>query len=350
VLVIDGSQGEGGGQILRTVLGLSLVTGTAFRIEKVRAGRPKPGLLRQHLTAVQAAAAIGDASVDGAELGSLELVFRPRSVRPGSHRFAVGSAGSAGLVFQTVLPALLTADAPSTVTVEGGTHNPWAPPFDFLARAFLPLISRMGASAQAMIERYGFYPAGGGRFTVDITPCRRLDPLTLMDRGETKRRHVQAVVANLPASIGHREIHLAVRKMGWSTEEADVLALTARRGDDSSRGAPGPGNVVMIEIESEHVVEVFTAFGEVALRAEAVAERAVRDARSYLAAQVPVGPYLADQLLIPLALAGGGAFRTMPLSRHSTTNIEVIRQFLGVAATATAESAARYVVEIAAAG
>ena len=204
----------------------------------------------------------------------------------------------------------------------------------------------MGASVQAAIQRYGFYPAVGGQFTVEIAPCRRLEPLTLMDRGETKRRHVQAVVANLPASIGHREIHLAVRKMGWSPEEAEVIVLSAREEHGSPRSASGPGNVVMIEIESAQVVEVFTAFGEVAVRAEAVAERAVQDARSYLAAQVPVGPYLADQLLVPLALAGGGTFRTMPLSRHSTTNIEVIRQFLGVTVAVAQESATRHVVEI----
>ena len=182
MLLIDGSQGEGGGQILRTALGLSLVTGTAFRIEKIRAGRAKPGLLRQHLTAVNAATVIGDALVDGAELGSPALVFRPRSVRPGAYRFAVGTAGSASLVLQTVLPPLLTAGASSILTLEGGTHNPWAPPFDFLARAFLPLLERMGAPVRAAIQRYGFYPAGGGQFTVvgkaalhDSYPPRAID-------------------------------------------------------------------------------------------------------------------------------------------------------------------------------
>lgn len=350
MLLIDGSQGEGGGQILRTALGLSLVTGTAFRIEKIRAGRGKPGLLRQHLTAVNAAAVIGDALVDGAELGSQELVFRPRSVRPGALRFAVGTAGSASLVLQTVLPPLLTAGASSSLTVEGGTHNPGAPPFDFLARAFLPLLARMGTPVHATIQRYGFYPAGGGQLTVTITPCRRLEPLTLLDRGETRRRHIQAVVANLPASIGHREIHVAVRKMGWSHDEAEVLVLTGRQEARPLSAAPGPGNVVIIEIESEHVTEIFTGFGEVGVRAEAVAERAVRDARAYLAAQVPVGPYLADQLLIPLALAGGGAFRTMPLSRHSATNIAVIRQFLGVTVTVTPESPVQHLVEVTATG
>jgi RNA 3'-terminal phosphate cyclase (ATP) len=143
---IDGSEGEGGGQVLRTSLSLSLVTGSPFRIEKIRAGRKKPGLLRQHLTAVQAAAQIGSAEVEGDELGSREIIFRPATVKPGRYTFSVGTAGSAGLVLQTVLPPLLLASGPSELTLEGGTHNPWAPPFDFLSRAFFPLLRRMGVA------------------------------------------------------------------------------------------------------------------------------------------------------------------------------------------------------------
>src|SRR5262245_8861795 len=165
MLIIDGSFGEGGGQILRTALGLSLVTGVPFRIEKIRAGRQKPGLMRQHLTAVNAAAQVGQAEVIGASVGSQELTFTPGKISPGDYTFAVGTAGSATLVLQTVLPALLTAAQPSFLTLEGGTHNPHAPPFDFLARAFLPLIGRMGPSVTATLIRPGFYPAGGGQFT-----------------------------------------------------------------------------------------------------------------------------------------------------------------------------------------
>jgi RNA 3'-terminal phosphate cyclase (ATP) len=347
MLVIDGSQGEGGGQILRTALGLSLVTGAPFRIEKIRAGREKPGLLRQHLTAVHAATAIGDAEADGAKLGSSELVFRPRSVRPGAHRFAVGTAGSAGLVLQTVLPALLSATTPSVLTIEGGTHNQWAPPFDFLDQAFLPLLARMGASVKAELRRYGFYPAGGGEVGVEIGPCPRLAGLYLLERGETRRRRVRAVVANLPANIGHREVLVAVRKMGWALDDAEVLIVGPGTDPRGPRAGSGPGNAVMISIESEHVAEVFTGFGEVGVRAEAIAERAVSEARVYLAARAPVGPFLADQLLVPLALGGGGTFRTSPLSRHSTTNIDVIRRFLGVTVSVTAESPTRCIVEVA---
>ena len=168
MLTIDGSVGEGGGQILRTALALALVTGTPFRIHAIRARRRKPGLLRQHLTAVNAAATVGGASTDGASLGSRELTFRPGRITPGEYRFAVGTAGSTGLVLQTVLPPLLLASGPSTVTVEGGTHNPGAPPFDFLARVFLPLLRRMGAHVEARLDRPGFYPAGGGQCTVGL--------------------------------------------------------------------------------------------------------------------------------------------------------------------------------------
>ena len=142
MITIDGSAGEGGGQILRTSLALSLISGRPFRIVNIRAGRKKPGLLRQHLTAVQAATQIGDAVSDGVEIGSTELVFRPEAVRAGEYRFSVGTAGSTTLVLQTVLPALILAGAPSILTLEGGTHNPMAPPFDFLVRTFLPLLAR----------------------------------------------------------------------------------------------------------------------------------------------------------------------------------------------------------------
>ena len=172
MLTIDGSEGEGGGQILRTSLALSLVTGRPFRMERIRAKGQKPGLLRQHLTAVEAAKTVGCGEVVGAEMNSQTLEFRPGSVTPGNYRFAVGTAGSATLVLQTVLPALLTASGRSTLTLEGGTHNPLAPPFDFLARSFMPLIHRMGPSVELELRNPGFYPAGGGRFHARIEPVR----------------------------------------------------------------------------------------------------------------------------------------------------------------------------------
>jgi RNA 3'-terminal phosphate cyclase (ATP) len=319
VIHLDGSVGEGGGQILRTALGLSLVTGTPFTIDRIRAGREKPGLLRQHLTAVKAAAEVGKAEVRGAAIGSQVLTFTPTTVEPGSYTFSVGSAGSATLVFQTVLPALLSASGRTTLTLEGGTHNAWAPPYDFLEKAFLPLLARMGARVTTTLERRGFYPAGGGSFTVSMEPTPKLERLDLVERGKTVALRATAIVSQLSPDIAKRELKVLQRKLSLSPDHLRV---------DEDRTSPGPGNVVQVAVESQHVTELFTGFGEKRLSAEEVANRLEKEVREYLAAEAPVGEYLADQLLIPCALAGGGSFVTMPLSPHSTTNMDVITQFL----------------------
>ncbi|HEX5082896.1 MAG TPA: RNA 3'-terminal phosphate cyclase [Blastocatellia bacterium] len=324
MILIDGSFGEGGGQILRTALGLSLFTGRPFRIEKIRAGRKNPGLLRQHLTAVKAAARIGQAEVAGVNIGSTQLTFTPNHIAHGDYHFAVGTAGSATLVLQTILPALIISDnedQQTRLTLEGGTHNPFAPPFDFLAKTFLPLLRRMGARIEARLERYGFYPAGGGRFEIVITPVKRLEPIELNERGKILNRRATALVAHLPRNIAERELGVIHKKLSWRWEWLEVESIT---------NSPGPGNVITLEIESENVTEVFTGFGERGVAAEAVADQAVVAARRYLASDVAVGEYLADQLLLPMALARGGSFTTVPTSRHTTTNIEIIRKFLDV--------------------
>lgn len=320
MIKIDGSFGEGGGQVLRTSLGLSLATGQPFRIERIRAGRKTPGMLRQHLTAVRAAEAIGGAEVSGAELGSRELTFRPGRVAPGSYEFAIGTAGSATLVLQAVLPALLLAPAATEITLSGGTHNRAAPPFDFLARAFAPVLDRMGAKLDLTLRRPGFFPAGGGSFTAVVQPAEALAPVEIVERGRTLSREARAVVANLPYSIAEREVAVLQKKLGWLPEELRAETLKAQ----------GPGNVVMIEISSEHVTEIVTAFGERGLPAEVVAERAAKEIRRYLKTGAPVGEHLADQLLIPLALASGGSFVTGELSLHATTNMRVVERFLDV--------------------
>lgn len=332
---IDGSEGEGGGQVLRTALALSLVTQTPFRIERIRARRERPGLLRQHLTGVQAAAAIGGAHVEGDVLGSTSLTFTPGAVKPGDYRFAVGTAGSAMLVLQTVLPPLMVAAGPSTVTVEGGTHNPAAPPFDFIARAFLPVVNTLGPRIEVELKRYGFYPAGGGQVVARIEPAPTLQPVALLERGEIVRRAIRAVVANLPRHIAEREARTALRLLNWNADWVETEEL---------RAVPGPGNALMIEIGSERVTEICTGFGETGVAAEAVANRAGQQARHYLAAGVPVGCHLADQLLTVMALGGGGAFRTLSLTQHSKTNAEIIRVFTGMRTTVTEE--ARDVVRV----
>jgi RNA 3'-terminal phosphate cyclase (ATP) len=307
VITIDGSEGEGGGQVLRTSLALSLATGAPFRIENIRAQRPKPGLLRQHLTAVQAAAAVGRARVEGNVPGSPVLTFTPTGVYTGDYSFSVGTAGSATLVLQTILPPLLVAGGRTMVTLEGGTHNPWAPPFDYLEQVFLPVVNRLGPRVEVVLERCGFYPAGGGRFSVTIDPSPQLARLELCDRGEIVGRRLRSLVAHLPRHIGEREVATARGLLNWSEE-------------------------------SEHVSEICTGFGETGTPAETVADRAVRDARRYLAAGVPVGCHLADQLLPILALGGGGSFRTLTPSRHMLTNADVVRQFVNVEIVVTPET------------
>jgi RNA 3'-terminal phosphate cyclase (ATP) len=346
MIQIDGCQGEGGGQILRTSLALSLVTGKPFHITRIRAGRGKPGLLPQHLTAVNAAAAIGQAKVDGGELGSLELTFTPQEVRPGEYRFSVGTAGSATLVLQTVLPPLLFASGPSRLTLSGGTHNTHAPPFDFLANAFAPLLARLASPAdpvalltpggetaakplEVQLVRPGFYPAGGGEFTATITPPAGWRGLELLERGAAQTRIARAIVAHLPRDIAQRELRVVQRELAWPQQSLRT---------EEARGTPGPGNVLMLEMGYERVTELVTSFGTRGAPAEAVATDAVAQARRYLRSDAPVGPHLADQILLPMALGGGGTFRTAVLTPHAVTNIEIIRAFLDVAIETTQEA------------
>lgn len=321
MLRIDGSFGEGGGQILRTSLGLSLATGMAFRIEKIRAGREKPGLLRQHLTAVLAAAEVGGAETEGVQLGSKALTFVPARVRAGDFQFAVGTAGSATLVLQTILPVLLTAKEPSRVVIEGGTHNQAAPPFHFLAKTFVPLVERMGPKIALRLERYGFYPAGGGRIVAEITPVPALSPIELGERGEIVHRRAVAIVANLAANIARREMDTVTGLLKWP-RECGVM--------ESTTNSPGPGNIVMVEIGNDSVMEVFSAFGKVGVSAERVATDAAREAQEYLASRAVAGEHLTDQLLLPMALAGSGSFTAQKLNLHAKTNMTVIEQFLPV--------------------
>ena len=319
VLAIDGRMGEGGGQVLRSALSLSVALGRAVRVTNVRGGRKKPGLLRQHLAAVRAACAVSGGSVEGDELGSSEVVLRPGRVRAGAFEFGIGSAGSTLLVLQTVLPPLLLADGPSTLALEGGTHNPLAPPFEFLARSFAPLLARIGAEVELELLRPGFHPAGGGRVRAQVAPLARPRPLELLERGPARRQHCEIGLVHLPATIAEREWEVLRKRLGWSAEQRVDLDVSS---------SAGPGNSLSVQLEHEHVTEVLTAFGERGVSAEGVAERLAREARRYLAAQAPVGEHLADQLMIPLALLAGGRYRTLTPSRHARTNAEVVNLFL----------------------
>ncbi len=320
MIEIDGSQGEGGGQILRSALSLAVCTGQAFRITRIRGGRPKPGLLRQHVTAVKAAAAISDAQVEGCEVNSSTLVFEPGRLRPGEYSFSIGTAGSCTLVLQTVLPPLLTASAPSVIRISGGTHNKAAPPVDFLNRAFLPLLERMGARVELTLERYGFHPRGGGVIVARITPVARLKSIEISERGQRVRGYAEAYIAGIPLNVAERELAVIGRRLNWTADQLEVRGLPSDM---------GPGNAVTITLEHEHIVEVFTGFGEKSRTAESVAEGAVHQVRDYLVHSAPVGEHLADQLLMPMALGGVSEFVTSAPTAHFTSNAEVIAMFTG---------------------
>lgn len=322
MIELDGSTGEGGGQVLRTALTLSMITGQPFRIANIRANRPKPGLMRQHLVAVQAAAEISNADIGAAAVGSQMLQFVPGKIKGGEYRFAIGTAGSCTLVLQTLLPALLYADAPSVVHITGGTHNSMAPPAHFLQRAYGRVLAEMGATLDIELKRFGFYPAGGGEIVARISPCGQLRPLELMTRGERLSGYAESFIAGVPADVAKRELASVQTAMGW--DEPQLLI----------RGLPhdqGPGNALLLTLEHQYVTDVFCAFGEKMVRAEEVAKKAISQVRQYIASGAAVGEHLADQIMLPFVLAGSGRFTTSYVSKHATTNAEVIRRFLPVA-------------------
>lgn len=326
---VDGSRGEGGGQILRTSLALSMITGKPLRMRRIRANRTKPGLRRQHMTCVKAAARLCDAHVVGDQVSSSTLEFTPGPL-PTTARVLdidIGSPGATALVVQTILVPAIVSGAPLRAVVQGGTHNPFAPPFEFLAGVFLPQLRAMGARVTYTLDRHGFAPGdarggGYGAVTVEVAGgTGPLQPLTLMEAGAVSRCQATVIVSRLPTHVGERELGVVRERLGWAAADCEVREVAGN----------GTANLVMLDVErGPGVRELVTVHGERGLRAETVAERACDELAAYLAADVPVGEHLADQLLLPLAIAGGGRFTTRALSMHATTNIETIQQFLDV--------------------
>jgi RNA 3'-terminal phosphate cyclase (ATP) len=312
---------SGGGQILRSALSLSAITGQAFRMTGIRSKRPKPGLMRQHLTCVRAAAEICDGTVDGAEIGSGELVFSPGNIKGGDYSFAIGTGGSTTLVLQTLLPALLHAGTASTLRIEGGTHNPMAPPFDFIEQCYLPALKRMGAKASATLERPGFMQAGGGLLSASIGPVKKWKKLKLTDRGELIGTFGRVLHAHLPREIADREIKSAGKILGWPVDQFGV---------EDARDSAGPGNAILLGARFAIVCEISSGIASMGRSAESVGAAAAKGLRNYLASPAPVGAHLADQLLLPMSLGGGGVFHTLAITNHTETNMALIERFLPV--------------------
>lgn len=325
MIVIDGSMGEGGGQVLRSALGLAALSGRPLRVENIRAGRRKPGLMRQHLTAVQAVAAVCAGTARGAEVRSQAVELEPGPLRAGEYTFSVGTAGSAVLILQTVLPLLLHAEGRSSLTIEGGTHNPMAPPFDFVEHTWAPVMREMGAELRLELLRPGFYPAGGGALRAEVVgragglDAPVLRTLTLDERPEQVSRRARIWSSALPGHIAEREGAVIRERLGWADGEIETVTVAHPR---------GPGNVVILEAGYGVVTESFSAFGAPDRRAEAVALDAVKGYQRHRVSRAVVGEHLADQLVIPCVLAGGGRFTALSLSRHSRTQLELVRRFV----------------------
>jgi RNA 3'-terminal phosphate cyclase (ATP) len=331
MITIDGSSGEGGGQVLRTSLALSAIAGQPLHIYNIRAARSKPGLQAQHLTSVRAAAAICGAELDGAAMGSQSFVFRPaHPPQAGEYVFDVteargsGSAGATTLILQTVLLPLALAEGESHVTIRGGTHAPFSPPFPYIHHVYLPTLWRMGVRAQVELQRYGWYPAGGGEITLTIqSNGGTLRPVTLTERGQLREVRGTAAVSNLPSHIAQRMANRAVNVLKETGIQSHVEAAHVE--------ATGPGAGIFVIAEYEHSVAGFTAYGRKGLPSEHVADSACHDLIAYHRSHAATDMHLADQLVLPAALATGESrWTTCRVTQHLLTNAWVVRQFLDI--------------------
>jgi RNA 3'-terminal phosphate cyclase (ATP) len=318
---LDGSFGEGGGQILRTSLALSLLTGKPFRLRNVRAGRAKPGLQPQHLMCVRSAAEVGGASTCGAHRGSTDLEFTPGQIVAGSYKFDIGTAGATGLVLHTLyLPLALRVEGPSELTLVGGTHNMKAPSFDFLDVTWRAYLALMGIQVRLKMVRPGFYPRGGGMIQAFIQPCAAPHGLTLPSRGPVRAAGVSAV-AGLDRNIARRQARRATFRLEKAGLDVEIR-------EESWQG--GPGTVLTVELDTAPAPTLFFGLGARGKPAEAVADEAVDQVLAYLAAgPALVDAHSADQVVLPLALADGPSqYSVAEVTLHLTTNIAVIGHFL----------------------
>lgn len=316
-IVIDGSFGEGGGQILRSSLTLSMITQTPIEIHSIRAGRKVSGLRKQHLTCVRAAGEICGAEITGDHLGSSGITFTPGRIQAGSYRFATGSAGSAFLVFQTLFPALMIQNEPSHLTLQGGTHNHMAPPAEFLERSFLGTLRRAGAHSSLKLNRYGYYPVGGGEVEVAIDPAK-LTPLYIDGISPVEKISGETVIIRKSKTVAE------IQEQELKNVIPDILVVQL------TPPSVGPGNSVTVTVHRNEIEQVFTGFGKKNTPPLITARVAAKKALAYINAGVFCDAHLTDQLMIPLVLAGGGSFTCPKPTLHATTNAEIISIFTGV--------------------
>jgi len=322
-IVIDGSVGEGGGQILRTSLTLSLLTKKALRIYNIRSKRSSPGLKQQHLTALKAAAEISNAQVEGDFPGSQEVLFVPGEVKPGKYNFKIPTAGSTTLVMQTIFMPLSSASRASHVSIIGGTHVPWSPPYHYLEWHWLPWMERIGYPGKIELHKCGFYPAGGGRLSCAVLPAESIKPLQMTARSKLIQIRGISAASNLPRDIPNRQRLRFVSRLGSSYPLNDIRSAVLP--------GQGKGTFLTVLLEFEKTTACFTSLGEKGKRAEIVADELVKQVEEYLNTPGCVDLYLPDQLLIPLSFANGqSSIQTPKITLHLITNAEIIQQFLPV--------------------
>jgi RNA 3'-terminal phosphate cyclase (ATP) len=323
MIKIDGSLGEGGGQVLRSSLTLSAMTGQDLQITNIRAKRSKPGLRAQHLQAVRATAQVCNAQVEGAQMGSQRLLFRPGEIRAGNFHFEIGTAGATTLVFQTIFLPLSKAAGDSSVTITGGTHVSWSPCFHYLDQHWLLFMHQMGFDAELSLKLAGFYPQGGGRISATVRPAVKIAPLQMTNRGELKQVRGLSGVANLKRSIAERQRSQVLRRLGdrYYLNDIRIVNLPARF----------KGTFLILIAEFEKGRSCYFSLGEIGKPAERVADDAIDEMEAFMDTQATVDQYLADQLLLPMVFASGPSIiKTSKVSQHLLTNAEVIRAFLPV--------------------
>lgn len=335
-LTLDASRGEGGGQIVRTALALAVAARRPLTLENIRARRPRPGLQPQHLTAVRALAAVSDAVVEGAELHSSAIRFVPRATTGGVRRFDVGTAGAVSLILQALLLPLALAPEPAQVTLTGGTHVPWSPPFQYLADVFLPAIGEMGVDARATLRRWGWYPRGGGEIEAAIRPTPgRLRPFVAEAAPAVPRVRGVSAVSRLPRSIAERQRARALERLAAAGVAADVVL-------EEDATALGPGTLVFLGVRARAGA---SALGRRGVPAERVADEAATAMLSWLASGAAVDEHLADQLVPFCALASGESRFTCPaVSPHLETIAAVVERMVPVRVTLRDARPARVVV------
>ncbi len=323
MIEIDGSYGEGGGQILRTALAFSVILKLPILMRNIRAGRKNPGLGHQHLAAVNAAARISGAEAEGNSLGSQTLRFIPKDICPGEYQFDVGTAGSVTLLLQALLLPLCLARSTSSLTLVGGTHVPWSPPFHYLSEVLFPTVKTMGISVDAAIQRWGWYPRGGGMIRVKINPCSEIRPITLLDRGSARTIRAMSAISGLPKHVTERQRDRTLKRIKKELNkdiETEVLY---------DAPADGQGSFLFLVAEYERSIAGFSSLGARGKPAEQVADEAIDSLRNYVASDGCVDPHLADQLVPFVALAeGNSSFTTARMTEHLFTNVWVIGHFM----------------------